>query len=149
MGVVTEAKSSVCVVDLSSFARGLIILRKYENPPEKGSLISAVVKDVENRKTVILERVSVLREGMLVKVKPTKVPRIIGKSNTMVNQIAELTGVRIVVGMNGLIWIRGDKGALAVAAIKRISEEAHVPGLTQRIKEMLEKGNIENEKEIA
>lgn len=143
VGVVVSAKGSVCVVDLASFERGLIVLRKYENPPEKGSIISGVVRDVENKRTAVLERVTVLRDGMLIKVKPAKVPRLIGKSNTMINQIAELTGVRIVVGMNGLVWIRGEKDALAIAAITRIAEEAHVPGLTMRIREMLQSNNIE------
>jgi exosome complex component RRP4 len=146
VGIVTEAKSSVAVVELASFVRGLIVLRKFENPPEKGSVVSAIVKDVENRRTAILERASVLRDGMLIKVRPTKVPRLIGKSNTMINQISDLTAVRIIVGMNGLVWIRGDKSPLVVEAIRRISDEAHVPGLTMRIKEMLEKGNIENER---
>ena len=141
VGIVAEAKGSVCMVDLSSFVRGLIVLRKYETAPEKGSVISAFVKDVENRKTAVLERVSALHDGTLMKVKPAKVPRLIGKSNTMINQIADITAARIVVGMNGLVWVNGAKGALAMAAIARVGEEAHVPGLTMRIKEMLEKGN--------
>ena len=139
MGTVASAKGSVCIVDLSSFVRGLIVLRKYETAPEKGSIISAVIRDVENRRTAILEGSSELHGGILMKVKPSKVPRLIGKSNTMINQIADLTAVRIVVGMNGLVWISGENSARAVAAIERVCEEAHVPGLTMRIKEMLEK----------
>ena len=146
IGVVTEGRGSTCAVDLASYERGLIVLRKYENPYEKGTVISAVVRNVENRRTAVLERVTVLREGMVIKVRPAKVPRLIGKSNTMINQIAEITGVRIVVGMNGLVWIRGDKSALVEAAIAKVCEEAHVPGLTMRIREMLEKGNVENKK---
>jgi exosome complex component RRP4 len=146
VGIVTMARSSVCMIDIQSFVRGLEVLRKYENPPALGSVVSGIVRDVENRRTVVLERVSVLRDGVLMKVKPAKVPRLIGKSNTMINQISELTGVRIIVGMNGLVWIRGERSALAMAAITRICEEAHVPGLTMRIREMLEKGrnDIEN-----
>jgi exosome complex component RRP4 len=139
VGTVLSAKGSVCIVDLSSFVRGLIVLRKYETAPEKGSVISAIVKDVENRKTAVLEGVAQLHGGMLMKVKPAKVPRLIGKSNTMINQIADMTAVRIVVGMNGLVWISGSNDALAMSAIARVCEEAHVPGLTMRIKEMLEK----------
>src|SRR5271157_1438613 len=117
VGIVSESKSSVCVIDLLSYERGLMILGKYETAPEKGSMISAIVRDVENKRTVILERATVLRGGILVKVKPAKVPRLIGKSNTMIDQIANLTGVRMVVGMNGLVWIRGDKEELVKAAI--------------------------------
>ncbi len=147
VGAVKEVNGSVCVVDVSPFVRGLVILRRGENGPEAGEIISANVKDVENRRTVILEEVRILSGGMIVRVKPAKVPRLIGKGNTMLNQISEMTATQIVVGMNGRVWLSGAKTALAVEAIARIEEEAHVPGLTMRIKEMLERGNVEKTKE--
>lgn len=128
VGIVSEARTNVCFIDLSSFVRGLVVLRKYETGPEKGSVVSAIVKDVENKKTAILEGTRELHGGVLIKVKPAKIPRIIGKSNTMINQISSLTASHIVVGMNGLIWINGGNSKLAIAAIERIGEEAHVPG---------------------
>lgn len=145
VGTVISAKGSVCIVDLSSFVRGLIVLRKYETAPEIGSVVSAVIKDVENRRTAILEGVGELHDGILMSVKPAKVPRLIGKSNTMINQIADLSAVRIVVGMNGRVWINGPNSAKAIEAIERVCEEAHVPGLTMRIKEMLEKNKFAND----
>ena len=82
----------------------------------------------------------VLKGGMILKIKPIKVPRVIGKKSTMVKQISDSTKSQIVVGVNGVIWIQGGNAALAIEAILRIEEEAHVGGLTERIKLMLEKG---------
>ena len=47
--------------------------------------------------------------------------------------------------MNGIIWLKGGDVELATKAIMRIQTEAHVSGLTDRIKEMLEQqGNKQN-----
>ena len=84
-----------------------------------------------------------LREGTIIEVAPTKIPRVIGKQGSMVTMLKEATGCEILIGQNGLIWIQGDpeKEELVVKAIKKIEDEAHKEGLTDRIKEMLDKEN--------
>lgn len=79
--------------------------------------------------------------GRIIEVNTYKVPRIIGKQGTMVGMIKQATGCRIIVGQNGLIWINGEpeKEFLAVQTIKRIERESHLSGLTDTIKEFLEK----------
>ncbi|MBS3157894.1 RNA-binding protein [Candidatus Woesearchaeota archaeon] len=82
-----------------------------------------------------------LGEGRILKVASSKVPRIIGKKGSMVSMIKQATDTKIIVGQNGVIWISGEdpKGELiAVNTIKKIEEEAHIPGLTDRIKSHLE-----------
>jgi exosome complex component RRP4 len=74
---------------------------------------------------------------MISERKPTKVPRVIGKGNTMIDQIANLTKCRISVGMNGLVWLNDGDLRLAVSALRRIEREAHTSGLTEKIKKML------------
>ncbi len=138
IGIVKSIKNKVCSVDLSYFGEGLIIERGYEKSSlEEGEAIEAKVKAVEDRKTVILQYPKLLIGGIIIKIKPTKVARVIGKGNTMINMITELTKSRIVVGNNGLIWIKGGNVPLAIKAISKIEEEAHTSGLTERIKEML------------
>jgi len=84
-----------------------------------------------------------LGPGRLINVSPSKVPRIIGKQGSMVSMIKQYTGCRISVGQNGLVWIGCDdpvKEMLAIKAIRKIEEESHFAGLTDKIKEMLEHG---------
>ncbi len=82
-----------------------------------------------------------LEEGRIIKVNTHKVPRIIGKQGSMVTMIKQYTDCRIIVGQNGVIWIRGSPEGelLAVKTIKKIEEKAHIPGLTDMIKKFLEK----------
>jgi exosome complex component RRP4 len=82
-----------------------------------------------------------LKNGRLVEVNPHKVPRVIGKEGSMVLMIKNATGCTISVGQNGWIWIEGqtpEAEIQAVQAIKKIEEEAHLPGLTERMKAYLE-----------
>ncbi|MFP4402924.1 MAG: exosome complex RNA-binding protein Rrp4 [Candidatus Woesearchaeota archaeon] len=82
-----------------------------------------------------------LNSGRIITVNPYKVPRIIGKQGSMVSMIKDATGCYIVVGQNGLIWLKGEakNETIAIMCIKMIEQEAHIPGLTTRIKEFLEK----------
>ncbi|MEM4336908.1 MAG: exosome complex RNA-binding protein Rrp4 [Candidatus Woesearchaeota archaeon] len=79
--------------------------------------------------------------GRIIEVNTNKVPRIIGKQGSMVSMIKEATGCKIIVGQNGLLWILGEpkKEIIAIEAIRKIEEESHLSGLTERIKEFLEK----------
>lgn len=83
-----------------------------------------------------------LSNGRLIKVKPTRVPRIIGKQGSMVTLVKDKTGCFIIVGQNGYIWLYGgepDKQLLASRAIRMIEEEAHEGGLTEKIEAFLAK----------
>lgn len=82
-----------------------------------------------------------LTGGRIVKVNCNKVPRIIGKKGSMVSMIKQATGCKIIVGQNGLVWILGeepDKELLAIETIRKIEDESHISGLTDKIKAFLE-----------
>ncbi|HIJ97467.1 TPA: RNA-binding protein [archaeon] len=79
-----------------------------------------------------------LRGGRLISINPTRVPRVIGKKGTMVQMLKLATGCKIVVGQNGRIWIDGENPNIAIEAIKLIESEAHVQGLTERVRSFLE-----------
>ena len=81
-----------------------------------------------------------LNGGQIVRVSPAKVPRLIGRNGSMINLIREFTGVRMMVGQNGLVWMDGDPEGLrhTAEAIRRIEERAHLPGLTDAVREYLE-----------
>jgi exosome complex component RRP4 len=82
----------------------------------------------------------VLRSGRVVEVSYTKVPRVIGRAGSMVSLLKDKLDVNIFVGKNGRIWINGkaEDEELAIKAIKRIEQEAHTSGLTDRITKFLE-----------
>ncbi|WP_042702438.1 exosome complex RNA-binding protein Rrp4 [Thermococcus sp. PK] len=81
-----------------------------------------------------------LRGGQIVKITPSKVPRLIGKGGSMINMIKNLTNTRIIVGQNGWVWVSGrneELEKLAIEAILKVDRESHTQGLTDRVREML------------
>ncbi len=139
VGIITGTKNTVYEVDLNFFGRSILIGSKYERQSYKnGDVVEAIVKDVEDRKTVILSGPKILYGGTVLNIKPIKVPRVIGKNNTMIGQIADLTGCNMIVGKNGTVWLKGEGVGVATEAIRQIEAEAHISGLTERIKRMLE-----------
>ena len=77
--------------------------------------------------------------GIIVDIAPTKVPRLIGKKGSMINMIKDKTKCKIVVGQNGLVWVKGneDMEQLTRDIIHLIEAEAHTSGLTNKIKNKL------------
>ena len=77
--------------------------------------------------------------GIIVDISPTKVPRLIGKKGSMINMIKNKTNCKIVVGQNGLVWVKGDEDMeqLTREIIHTIEVEAHTSGLTNKIKNKL------------
>lgn len=81
-----------------------------------------------------------LNGGRIISVDSHKVPRIIGKQGSMVSMIKTATGCNIVVGQNGLIWISGEPAneLKTLQTIRKIEQESHLSGLTDKIKSYLE-----------
>jgi len=83
--------------------------------------------------------------GELVKISPTKIPRLIGKHGSMIHSIAASTNATITVGQNGLIVVSCDEtnGLFkALAAIRMVDEQAHLVNLTDKVKKMLESNGV-------
>jgi len=83
-----------------------------------------------------------ITRGQIVKITPTKIPRVIGKKGSMISMIKQETGCHIILGHNGIILITGkslEDEELAMMAIHKIEEESHTTGLTDRILQMIRK----------
>ena len=79
--------------------------------------------------------------GDLIKISPSKVPRLIGKRGTMIQTIETATEAVITIGQNGWVVVscESPEGLLkAKKAIQMVNEQAHVANLTDQVKEMLE-----------
>jgi len=80
--------------------------------------------------------------GQIIRVSPAKIPRIIGRKGSMITMLKKETRCNITVGQNGLIAISSrsrEDEKMALLAIRKIEEEAHTLGLTDRVTEMLRK----------
>lgn len=100
--------------------------------------------------TVLERGLGKIARGQVIEITPTKIPRVIGKQGSMVNMIKQETGSQITIGQNGRILVSGkspEDERLAIMAIRKIDEEAHTSGLTDRVTEMLKKEKGEKSKE--
>jgi len=82
-----------------------------------------------------------LDSGMILEIRPAKIPRVIGRRGSMINMIQDVLKIQTMVGQNGRIWIRTsniDVMRLAIKAFKMIEAQAHTSKLTDRVKAMLE-----------
>jgi exosome complex component RRP4 len=83
-----------------------------------------------------------ITKGQVLKITPTKIPRVIGKKGSMISMIKEETGCQIILGLNGVLLVTGktpEEERSALMAILKIEEESHTSGLTDRITQMLKK----------
>ena len=80
-----------------------------------------------------------IARGEIVKITPTKVPRLIGKRGSMIRTIEMATNCRLTIGQNGVIVVSGSpEGVLmCLKAIKLVEGEAHTADLTQKVQALL------------
>jgi exosome complex component RRP4 len=80
-----------------------------------------------------------IRGGVLMRIIPTRVPRLIGRKGSMINMLKSELQVDIVVGQNGIVWLKGnpERMELAIEAIRQVEREAHTSGLTDRVRDSI------------
>ena len=157
IGKIVDVSMNGWRLEINSAYSAMLMLKEASNEfIEKGSNLTRIfnfddylvcgITSVSSQKLIDLTTkapgLRKLRGGRIIEVNTYKVPRIIGKSGSMVSMIKQATGCHIVVGQNGWVWINGEDPKmelLAVETIKKIEAEAHQSGLTDRIKEFLEK----------
>lgn len=89
-----------------------------------------------------------LDKGMVFKINPTKVPRIIGREGSMIKLIKDKTACNITVGQNGFVWVYGNNvedELFAKKAILFVAEKSFVSGLTEEVEKWFgnEKGDTQ------
>ena len=158
IGTVVEVGFSGWTVDINSPYLALlkasdVLSRPFK--PQKNDLTEVLdVGDLVVAKIVSYDRthnpqlsvnepgLGKITRGQIVRVTPTKIPRVIGKKGSMISMIKQETECHIILGHNGVILITGksiEDEELAMMAIHKIEEESHTTGLTDRISQLIKK----------
>ncbi|NOZ82040.1 MAG: RNA-binding protein [Candidatus Micrarchaeota archaeon] len=156
IGVVDDVQTTFWVININSPYKGILLLseavKEFVEVSKTdiaryfdiGELIYTKVINVTKSKIVTLSmmdpRAKKLRGGRIVTIIPSRVPRLIGKKGSMIEMIKEKTGCQIVVGQNGVVWLKGEREDLATKAILEVEKESYTSGLTERIARLLEEG---------
>ncbi|MFB6216425.1 MAG: RNA-binding protein, partial [Candidatus Aenigmatarchaeota archaeon] len=59
---------------------------------------------------------------------------------SMVELIKEKTDTHIIIGQNGIVWIKGENKERAAEAVRLVDKKGHEDGLTEKVENFLEKG---------
>ena len=153
IGEVTDIRFSMWNLDINSPYSGFLPAsdvfgkekRELNRTFDVGDVLFLRVVDVDEVKKVKLglkgRGLGKFRGGILINITPTKVPRLIGKKGSMINMIKDETRCEVIVGQNGVVWVKGDPSMERVAekVINMIEDQAHTSGLTDRVRDMLAK----------
>lgn len=151
IGKIKDVRFSMWDVDINSPYSGILPAFEVFGREKKelnrtfdvGDVLFLRVVDVDEIKKAKLglkgRGMGKFKGGIIVDIAPTKVPRLIGKKGSMINMIKDKTNCKIVVGQNGLVWVKGndDMEQLTREIIQLIEAEAHTSGLTNKIKNKL------------
>ena len=119
IGQIMDITFNGWLIDIGCAGSGFLSLMEvpqYINKDEMaeylnfGDLVQAKIIGVKSKGidlTIKIRGLGKLSGGMVTKVNPNKVPRVIGKEGSMVNVIKSKTDCDISVGQNGLVWIHG------------------------------------------
>ncbi len=137
VGMVVDEKISGYTVTLNSFYQSYVSKKTLRDPLRPNSVVSAKVMRVNEMKEIEIGMVRVLFGGELLEVSPVKVPRIIGKDGSMLEVLKQGTKCNLVVGRNGLVWVKGGDVKLLVQALDLIQSQAHTENLTNKVSAFL------------
>lgn len=88
-----------------------------------------------------------VNNGIIFRINPNKVPRVIGKEGSMIKLIKDHTGCDVTVGQNGETLVQGDSidaEVFAKNAILYIAENSYISGLTEAVEKWF--GNAKEKK---
>ena len=83
-----------------------------------------------------------ITRGRMMKITPSKIPRLIGKEGSMINMLKKESECSLSVGQNGIVIVTCNSPKneeVIIELIKMIEHEAHTQGLTDRVSEVIKR----------
>jgi len=115
---------------------------------DNGDIIYAKIANSDRQREPLIsiadQSLGKIDSGELVKISPTKIPRLIGKHGSMIQTIEGSTNATITVGQNGLINLKCDNSAglkKAIASIKMIGMIQYDINIEDKIQNILDESN--------
>jgi len=146
IGKVIDVLSNGWLIDINSPYVGKLSLKDTGVDPNDlytyGDYILCQIAKMTKNKLIDLEikKKEKLNDGLILKVDPVRIPRLIGKNSSMLNLIKEYLKIDIIIGKNGRIYLNGDINNIlkAVDIIRFVINNSYKRGLTEKVKEILE-----------
>ena len=148
VGIVAEVRNNLWFMNINGSFQGLLPMSlapwKVEfgaarQHMDVGDVVLARVQEVDETHSAVATMKGMglrkLKSGLLEEIPPHIIPQVIGKGGSMLQTLKDLGDSRLVIGQNGRVWIDGDHDGMrnVRAALKLIRENAHLPGLKERV----------------
>ena len=161
IGTITSVSGNSWFADINSYYQGMLLgqdvfgrgsyptMKEMKDRLDKGDIIFAKIANSDRQREPLISiadrNLGKIDSGELIKISPTKIPRLIGKHGSMIQTIETSTNATLTVGQNGLIVVSCEEtnGLLkALAAIRMVDEQAHLVDLTDKVKKMLKSNGV-------
>ena len=161
IGTITSVSGNSWFADINSCYQGMLLgqdvfgrgsyptMKEMKDRLDKGDIIFAKIANSDRQREPLISiadrNLGKIDSGELIKISPTKIPRLIGKHGSMIQTIETSTNATLTVGQNGLIVVSCEEtnGLLkALAAIRMVDEQAHLVDLTEKVKKMLKSNGV-------
>ena len=161
VGIIQYISGNSWFADINSCYQGMLLgqdvfgrgsyptKNEMEERLGKGDIIFAKIANSDRQREPLISiadrNLGKIDSGELIKISPTKIPRLIGKHGSMIQTIETSTNATLTVGQNGLIVVSCEEtnGLLkALAAIRMVDEQAHLVDLTDKVKKMLKSNGV-------
>ena len=112
-----------------------ILTRKFDI----GDMLAAKIASFDRTRDPLLNvsdnGLGKIPQGEIIKIGPTKVPRVIGKKGSMIKLIEAGSGTQLSIGQNGIVVAVGSPEHVlkAIEAIRLVERDAHVADLTEKV----------------
>jgi len=121
---------------------------EMKNRLDKGDIIFAKIANFDRQREPLISiadnNLGKIDSGELIKISPSKIPRLIGKHGSMIQTIEASTNISITVGQNGLIIFKYDNSTglkNAIASIKMIAMTYEDANIEEKIQNILNENN--------
>jgi len=146
IGKVIDVLSNGWIVDINSPYMGKLSLKDIGTDPNDlytygNYILCQIIKMTKNKLIDLdIKKKEKLNDGLILKVDPARIPRLIGKNSSMLNLIKEYLKIDIIIGKNGRIYLNGNINDIskAVDIIRFVINNSYKRGLTEKVKEILE-----------
>lgn len=135
IAIVSEEVSNGYVLEYNSVSDIFIPKSKVRKSLKIGTVIYARIKEITVNDSIELDNMNVLPSGRIYQTSSVKVPRFIGKNESMLGLFKEYGNV--VVGKNGWIWYNTDQPKLFERAFNLIVKNSQKSNLTNSVKDFL------------
>ena len=146
IGKVIDVLSNGWIIDINSPYVGKLSLKDIGKDPNdiytySDYLLCQIIRITKNKLIDLdIKKKEKLNDGLILKVDPARIPRLIGKNSSMLNLIKEYLKIDIIIGKNGRIYLNGNINDVSKALdiIRFIINNSYKRGLTEKVKEILE-----------